>query len=964
MRLEDWQANLAEHFRELKAQRDVDNLGWPVFGLEHGLTPQDILDIKASLRVHICSQRPSLEHALVWVVYSSELGYQYAGDEYWPTFERETPEWVKYNDRNFIRSCFEEFRNEFGGASPSGDWARHFSIICWPITHAVLPRDLQQQLVETLYKLRHHLSGMLLESPKEFGELIKSRSWNATKRFQNFAQEPELLGQISTALLLHGEPDVENLIHPRTLQRIGDDLIRRQRERKWLESAQKSARNSRRVQGLKAPKSVRGLEDISCPSDAREVTAKLGIEPRLLLRPANQADCEWEILLEIPNLSHLLSSFPRIQDILSGSRCTVAGSSGRPLARGRFLHGTQRITLLDWPDARDVLLRFEKSDAQLDYLLRTECLLRPGSRYLFRVASDGLAYECRSLRVRPEQKYVLISTDGVFPANERLNSSSFSCMGIHGVFLDLPEALDEDWEQVLEELGLEQARLLEVWPVGLAAMKWDGDGYGEWPVNEQPCVAVRSDHPVESILISVEGDNTLSFELPLENLGKPEFIQLPKFYVGRHAIHVSVRDRERGVEHIGDLIVHICEPQIPQGPVLVQIDPEVPTLEQLWEGQAEISVQGPNSGVLECRISLFGRDGEEPIFDETLPAMRMPFTADVWRENFESNFRESQGAQRKYDDARVCRVEFDAAEFGVFEMRFEREFTPLRWILRGSKRLLRLLDDSGDSREIMVTRTTFEAPCSGKALDAENLNYQVDRQGALYVARKGEWRSSIIVPPIQQNLFGLVIIPDIEPRDRSLEAVCDMVFWAGRWSQAKLSGGLWSTRRQKQVVDVLVWEVFRIICGDKWGEAEKKIALSEDIGTIDHLAAEVQRDLGTLSENDFLLIDDESLLSETCESRVKRLIRYAEACRERVPTQAPRNGISAEAWIAEFALRLASAPAGVEAWAGQCLSSGLKALMDVPFWAKAARFLVIATDHCLKQHQSGPVAPYEGWRWP
>jgi hypothetical protein len=78
------------------------------------------------------------------------------------------------------------------------------------------------------------------------------------------------------------------------------------------------------------------------------------------------AKVTWEISLEIPDLSHLLFRFPKTRDILTGSRCVVAGALGRPLARGRCLHGAQRVMLARWPNANEVLLRFEQTDPQLE----------------------------------------------------------------------------------------------------------------------------------------------------------------------------------------------------------------------------------------------------------------------------------------------------------------------------------------------------------------------------------------------------------------------------------------------------------------------------------------------------------------------------------------------------------------------------------------------------------------------
>ena len=149
---------------------------------------------------------PSRDHALAWIVYSAELGYRYSGDEYWQTFERETPGWSLNGDRYRIRDFYHQFQRGFGGAEPSGAWAKQFSIICWPITHAILPKDLQRQLARTLYESRHFLSGDVLGSPESLGDLIAARSWNATSRFQNLAEETRLVGQIAAALLFQGRP--------------------------------------------------------------------------------------------------------------------------------------------------------------------------------------------------------------------------------------------------------------------------------------------------------------------------------------------------------------------------------------------------------------------------------------------------------------------------------------------------------------------------------------------------------------------------------------------------------------------------------------------------------------------------------------------------------------------------------------------------------------------------------------
>ncbi len=146
--------------------------------------------------------------------------------QYWQTFEEKTPGWTLNGRRDWIRDAFVAFQKEYASAKPSGPWAENFSIIAWPITHAILPRDLQQQLARILYDLRHSFSAELFDEPQRLGEFIAARSYNASARFQNLVQAPALVGQIAAALLLQGKEGFKTLLHPATLKRIGDDVDR------------------------------------------------------------------------------------------------------------------------------------------------------------------------------------------------------------------------------------------------------------------------------------------------------------------------------------------------------------------------------------------------------------------------------------------------------------------------------------------------------------------------------------------------------------------------------------------------------------------------------------------------------------------------------------------------------------------------------------------------------------------
>src|SRR4051812_32581039 len=92
------QAGLEKHFSELAQRR----AGGRVFAFEHGLDAAQRSEISKALQSYCSARGPSEKHWLVWTVYACELGYEYAGREYWQTFEKETQGWRQYGSRPWI----------------------------------------------------------------------------------------------------------------------------------------------------------------------------------------------------------------------------------------------------------------------------------------------------------------------------------------------------------------------------------------------------------------------------------------------------------------------------------------------------------------------------------------------------------------------------------------------------------------------------------------------------------------------------------------------------------------------------------------------------------------------------------------------------------------------------------------------------------------------------------------------
>src|SRR5262249_40631896 len=113
MTLNEWQGRLEKHFSALKEQHG--RLDSHVFALEQGLGDQELNSLKQGICDFSKHTTPSSKHWLVWVVYATEVGYAYSGDEYWQTFGDRTPGWNVHNQnvaRDSIRDAFWRFRKE------------------------------------------------------------------------------------------------------------------------------------------------------------------------------------------------------------------------------------------------------------------------------------------------------------------------------------------------------------------------------------------------------------------------------------------------------------------------------------------------------------------------------------------------------------------------------------------------------------------------------------------------------------------------------------------------------------------------------------------------------------------------------------------------------------------------------------------------------------------------------------
>ncbi|MBO9879553.1 hypothetical protein, partial [Xanthomonas sp. D-99] len=185
--------DLRRHFKELRANKATYTSA-PVFALEHHLTcaERERLGELLSDQVRLDGKLTD-EFWISWVVFAAEHGYQFAGLEYWDSFERKAPRWHHVDYRQNLRKWFERFEKSYGGAKPSGSWAKKHPYISWPVTHALLPQDLQISLAQAFHAAQSHLSNASGMPDAELGRLIGRYSIDPKDRYRRFLQEEEIV---------------------------------------------------------------------------------------------------------------------------------------------------------------------------------------------------------------------------------------------------------------------------------------------------------------------------------------------------------------------------------------------------------------------------------------------------------------------------------------------------------------------------------------------------------------------------------------------------------------------------------------------------------------------------------------------------------------------------------------------------------------------------------------------------
>lgn len=946
---------LEAHFAALRDKRDHDaGLGFPVFALEHGLSPLELDLLSTAVKDVVGRGYLPGATSLPFVVYAAEMGYDYSGDEYWQTFSQRTPGWSYIEDRDFVRQGFRRFAAQFGGAVPTGPWADHFSIICWPITHAVLPTDLQQQLVRLLFEYRTGLTSELLADPPALGLRLAARTNHYSSRFRYFAENAALLGQVAAALL-SPENESSPYLADSTLERIVQSLSTHHQARRWLRDV-KSTANRVRTTGLRRTPATTGSTTGGQPAERLPRAA----DPRVSVQLSDRG---WVAYLQLPDLSLLAEQLRDLHEQLGHTRVRLAGRT-RPLARGRLLAGEQRVPLDEWPGSQVPLLQFEgDSLTEANRQLADQCVLSRGPTWLFRVREPGLATEVRGKVVRPGLSYVLLvradlPTDGRPPW---VSPAPCATGGVNAFLVETPAILDEDATAALASIGIGVLTDVSVRPAGIIPSSWDGQGNLAALAGDDVVIAIESGRNVTQCIIRLDRSIEM-LNWPRDE--KELFVGFSGLGVGGHTIDVALLSGEvDGAVTEGSLSVMVgVAPGRPSGGtpregLMLLADPPVPIMEDAWEGRSSIELLGPTGAEVSIAASLEGIRGS--LLAKERIKLHTPVDAAAWSTTVARQLRKSKALQSRYDEADVLILTASSPDLGSVELRCEREFTPLRWVLRRDQTgpYARLVDNT-DGSGAEATQYSFGSPANPEPLNPSPSELLRWPAGGLLRARANDFQALAILPPhVHGNLSDLreaLPTPEVPAGPRTASQVLSLMDLCALWATAALPGDSFAEFERRVVLRTLTAGIVSVAAGSRWSQLERRGGqndsyvfqdLRDGVGIEEYqrsIAEAISRRIG-------------SWHALTPEKRADELGAL-------LAQRAHRTHVNVDpGHVAEFLLRAASEPSSLKDWPIEEKANVVEQIMTSPFLIRVARFVVLGIH--LDTEDDDLTSTYRGWSW-
>ena len=940
---------LDHHFRTLHEHRQALRPAAPVFALEHDLNGSD-LELLSSAVGGALAEGFDIRHRTQWlpfVVHAAEIGYLYTGDEYWPLFAQKTPgwdhgpQWKINRNRGLIKSWFKQFAAEYGGIEPKGAFAANFNIIAWPITHAVMPVDLQRQMAQLLFEACAVLTPKMLDDPNVLGACLAARTGRYSERFQKLCYNQSLLGHIAAALL-SGDDEGSPYLVQSTLVRLVADLTKENESRTWLAQAKRSAHSVR----------SRGFLPTSADQRTGQRAQSLSnvTNPKLLLR---QEKAGWHLNLELPDLSALQTENNQVGEELRKRRPQIEGRR-QPLPRGALLY-PGREPLPAWPRPEIPIIQLEQGSTEVNELIARRCAITQGPWWVFRKQAGGLATEVKGRFVRPGREYILVGRAGSKPpALPWVTEASILTDGVHAFDVTAPTVISEVEIIQLATAGLSVVSDVSIQPVGLTPAYWDGEGSVECLAGEPVMLEVRSAQATEKCSVRVNGGLPFLLEWPT---GSQQLtFALEDLAVGSHEVQVALLTAGTGMPFTsGSLSVTIRDPHpnleaATEGAgIRLFATPARPKLAEIWDGRASLSVDGPTALKAGLTVVLRDDNGRELVQHQN--GISLPFRGDAWKRLVAQEFRRGKWVNA-YNAAESCEVSVSRSGVGFASLACERGFHPLRWVLtkhRNGGYEARLIDRT-DGADTEVLLFPVENPLTGEQQEAAR-PITAPVNGGMLRATSGNVTAAIILPPDPNRLRQRPSNrPIVHYADNSLPEVQRLIFAHHHWGNADLSADPFSHRQQQLVLDAITTKLVSLIAGTRWAHLEQERARLNSRKPTSMLD-EMQKLVGEATAQRAVARYIASHLWQWVDSP----LALREGLRDAIDAISVDSGFDDSRTAARFLLLLASRPGSLAVWDEVERDLMLRCVMSSPVLIRAARFAVLGTEDLREEPEQSTI---------
>ncbi|MGF6711618.1 hypothetical protein QFZ41_002582 [Luteibacter sp. W1I16] len=826
---------LDAHFKALKLEKQ--RVGAPVFALEHPYDEGWTRQLSKLLEEHLRERGfLSEDFWLCTVVSAAEHGYDFAGLEFWDSFVPSSSWWQYQGNRELLREWFKRFATKYRGAKPSGSWAERFRLISWPITHALLPKDLQLQLAETLHYGRGDLAAGAELQDEDLGRLIRAHAHFPTPRYRHFLQNEALVGQIVHTLLRdHG--DQPSAIFAPTLQRISGDIASRAQEREWIRAArEKYAGPVARIGGRLA-------RIWSCANDADQGEQRRGDDhdeiraaPYRMLRTTFQLRRSLsgtvQVFLLPPSFVGLCAQRPEFKQALAERDIICNVTDRAKPATSLMSDCPSGWQLTAWPvtDAAHVVLSPTLPEAL--ELYAGPMMSAPGPIWLFESFVGGRADQCNDLVVRPGGQYYLIAR-----ASSVVESFgaplTLECANVAAVELTLPNIVPNELISALKSVGISVRRSLTVRAAGLFPRNAASGIGGEWLTTESVAFVLDRDHEIDSIDVTLDGQLS---QMPVSTSERHLLIALGRLPEGRHDLVIQSIQHNPTSAHAGPHRTSVAFSFLVRRPtvwipdrladdgMIALVDPAAPTIDDFLTGKLSLQAQGA-AGHVKVVATLLKDDGQ-PVLERELLSRPLPLSVTRWNQCLQDFLDECD--DEEFLAARSGSLSIKTRDMGSQAIRLRADPKPIRWVVARLKQkgFARLVNDGVDSEDIAIDYYAFVTPARRVAVVASSAieGLAVAEMSGLLVARGGGCEQSVVTS--LSRISGGLNALALPPIDSELP-INELIECCGRWARARPVNAT-ARLRQSRVVHAFSISLLEILCGKPWIKSEDSIHKAAD----------------------------------------------------------------------------------------------------------------------------------------